>query len=88
MKLSNGFAVFWPSVGVFVFYAGAFFTLTLVLKTIELSIAYAIWAGAGTAIIAVVGIVAFGEGASPLKIVSLCLVVAGVVGLQLSSSQV
>ncbi len=85
MKLSNGFAVFWPSVGVFVFYAGAFATLTLVLKTIELSIAYAIWAGAGTAIIAVVGMAAFGESVTALKIVSLVLVVAGVIGLQMSA---
>lgn len=86
MKLSNGFTVLWPSIGVFAFYAGAFATLTLVIRTIELSVAYAIWAGAGTAIIAVIGIVGFGENASPMKIASLVMVVVGVVGLQLSSS--
>ncbi|MEM7775170.1 MAG: multidrug efflux SMR transporter [Pseudomonadota bacterium] len=85
MKLSNGFAAFWPSVGVFVFYAAAFATLTIVLKTIELSIAYAIWAGAGTALIAAIGILAFGESTSSLKLASLALVVLGVIGLNLAS---
>ena len=50
MKLSNGFSVFWPSVGVFVCYSAALAGLTITLKYIELSIAYAIWAGAGTAL--------------------------------------
>ena len=85
MKLSNGFSVFWPSVGVFVCYSAALAGLTITLKYIELSIAYAIWAGAGTALIAIIGIVYFREPVSALKIVSLILVVAGVVGLQLSS---
>ena len=85
MKLSNGFTEFWPSVGVFVCYSAALAGLTITLKYIELSIAYAIWAGAGTALIAMIGIAYFREPVSVLKIVSLVLVVAGVVGLQLSS---
>jgi small multidrug resistance pump len=85
MKLANGFTAFWPSVGVFVCYAGALVGLTLVLRSIDLSIAYAIWAGAGTALIAAIGIVLFREPATTLKIVSLAFVVVGVVGLQLSS---
>ena len=87
MKLSNGFTVFWPSVGVFVFYALALAGLTLTLKYIELSIAYAVWAGVGTALIAIIGIYFFREPVSALKIISLVLVIAGVVGLQISSSQ-
>jgi small multidrug resistance pump len=86
MKLANGFTVFWPSVGVFVCYSAALAGLTMTLKYIELSIAYAIWAGAGTALIAVIGIVYFKEPVSAMKVISLLLVVIGVVGLQLSSS--
>ena len=86
MKLSDGFTVFWPSLGVFVFYSAALAGLTVTLKFIELSIAYAIWAGAGTALVAMIGIVWFREPVTALKIVSLVLVVGGVVGLQLSSS--
>ena len=85
MKLSNGFSVFWPSVGVFVCYSAALAGLTITLKYIELSIAYAIWAGVGTALIAIIGILCFREPVSAMKVVSLILVVAGVVGLQLSS---
>ena len=85
MKLSNGFSVFWPSVGVFVCYSAALAGLTITLKYIELSIAYAIWAGAGTALIAIIGILCFREPVSAMKVVSLILVVAGVVGLQLLS---
>lgn len=85
MKLANGFTVFWPSVGVFVFYSAALAGLTISLKYIDLSIAYAIWAGAGTALIALIGIVYFREPVTALKMISLFFVIAGVVGLQLSA---
>ncbi len=88
MKLANGFTEFWPSVGVFVFYSAALAGLTIVLKYIDLSIAYAIWAGAGTALVAVIGIVIFRESVTALKLVSLLFVIVGVVGLQLSSGQI
>lgn len=85
MKLANGFTQFWPSVGVFVCYAAALAGLTITLKYIELSIAYAIWAGAGTALVALIGMVYFREPVTALKIISLAFVIVGVVGLQLSS---
>lgn len=85
MKLSAGFANFWPSLGVFVFYPLALAGLTLVLKTIELSVAYAIWSGAGTALTAVIGIWLFGESLSVAKVFCLVLIIAGVVGLQMSA---
>ena len=85
MKLANGFTELWPSIGVFVCYGLAITGLTIVLRYIELSIAYAIWSGTGTALIAVIGIYFFGESLTTLKVVSLMLVIAGVVGLQLSA---
>ena len=88
MKLANGFTVFWPSVGVFVCYSAALAGLTLTLKYIELSIAYAIWAGAGTALIAMIGMIYFREPVTAMKLVSLGFVIVGVVGLQLSSGEV
>lgn len=85
MKLSAGFANLWPSVGVFVFYGMALAGLTIVLKTIELSVAYAIWSGAGTALTAIVGIWLFGETLSVAKVFCLGLIIVGVVGLQLTA---
>jgi small multidrug resistance pump len=86
MKLSQGLTVLWPSIGVFVCYSISIAGVTMVLKHIELSIAYAIWSGAGTALTAMIGIGWFREPVSALKIASLVLVVVGVIGLQLSSS--
>ncbi len=84
MKLSDGFTRLVPSVALFVCYGFAFVALTFVLRYMEVSIAYAVWAGLGTALIAVIGIVFFGESVTALKLVSLLLVIAGVVGLNLS----
>jgi small multidrug resistance pump len=84
MKLSQGFSKLIPSVLIFVFYALSFFLFTMSLKRIDVSIAYAIWAGLGTALIAVIGIIGFKEPVNALKIVSLLVIVAGVIGLNLS----
>ena len=84
MKLSQGFSKLLPSILIFVFYALSFFFLTLALKGIDVSISYAIWAGFGTAFITVIGIFWFKELVNALKTVSLIVVVAGVIGLNLS----
>ncbi|MBM4273078.1 MAG: multidrug efflux SMR transporter [Deltaproteobacteria bacterium] len=84
MKMSQGFTRLMPSVWIFVFYGFSFTFLTLVLKKLEVSIVYAIWSGLGTALIAAIGIGYFGESVNALKLVSLGLVIAGVVGLNLS----
>ncbi|MCL7411708.1 MAG: multidrug efflux SMR transporter [Methanosarcinaceae archaeon] len=85
MKLSESFTKTLPSILMVVFYVLSFGLLTLALKKIDVSIAYAIWAGMGTVFIATVGILWFKEPVSVLKIISLGLVIIGVVGLHLSS---
>jgi small multidrug resistance pump len=85
MKVSNGFENLAPSIGAFVCYALALAGLTFALKSIELSTAYAIWSGGGTALTALVGILWYKESATALKLVCLGLVFVGVVGLQLAS---
>lgn len=84
MKLSEGFTKTVPSVLVAVFYIACFSLLTLALKKMELSTAYAIWAGVGTALVAGAGVVFFHEPLSAMKIGSIALIILGVVGLQLS----
>jgi small multidrug resistance pump len=84
MKLSLGFTRFWPSVLLFVFYSLSFAAVTLAIKQIEVSVAYAIWSGVGTALIATIGILWFKEAVSTLKLVSLALIVIGIIGLRLS----
>lgn len=84
MKLSEGFARPVPSVLVFVFYGASIAVLTLVLRYLDVSVAYAVWAGLGTALISAVGILAFGEPLTALKALALGLIVAGVAVLNLA----
>jgi small multidrug resistance pump len=84
LKLSEGFARIGPSVAVVACYAASFALLSFALRAIQLSIAYALWSGVGTAIVAAIGIVWFGEPAGAWKLLSLALIVVGVVGLHLS----
>lgn len=86
MKLSEGFTKTLPSILMVVFYALSLGLLTLALKKIDVSIAYAIWAGMGTLLIATIGILWFKEPVNALKIISLGLVIIGVIGLNLSNS--
>ncbi|HEX8516629.1 MAG TPA: multidrug efflux SMR transporter [Bacteroidia bacterium] len=83
MKYAEGFTKLWPSVLVFVFYALSLALLVLVLEGYEVSIAYAIWAGAGTALIAAIGIMFFNEPVTAAKVISILLIIAGIVGLEL-----
>jgi small multidrug resistance pump len=85
MKMSQGFTKLTPSVLLFIFYAFSFGAVTLAIKSIEVSVAYAIWSGLGTALIAGVGILWFKESLTLWKIASLALIILGIVGLKLSS---
>lgn len=86
MKLSEGFTRTVPSILMFVFYILSLICLTYALKKIDVGAAYAIWAGAGTALIAVIGIYFFREPATLLKIGSIALIIVGVAGLHLSGA--
>jgi len=83
MKLSDGFTKLWPSIFHFTFCAAFFVGLTFAMKKIEISVAYAVWSGVGTALI---GILYFKEAATMLKFASISLIVTSVVGLKFSSS--
>jgi small multidrug resistance pump len=81
MKLSDGLQRAAPTLLMFVLYAGAFALNTFVVRTLELSVTYAVWSGVGTALTALIGIVYFREPATAVKLASLGLIVIGVIGL-------
>lgn len=83
MKLADGFTKLIPSVFVFVFYGACLLFLTLVFKKLEIGTTYAIWAGVGTALTAVIGFVWFKEPVSLIKISSILLIILGILGLEL-----
>ena len=67
-------------------YAASIWLLSVVVRTLPVSIAYALWAGIGTALVAVVGTVVLGESMTTLKAVSLGMIVVGVIGLNLAGA--
>ena len=81
LKASDGFSRPVPSAITVVGYLISFWLLALVLKELSVGTTYAIWSAVGTAAVAVIGIAAYGESASVLKIASLGLIVLGVIGL-------
>ena len=86
MKLSESLTRLVPSILMFALYGLSLALLTLALRGIPVGVAYAVWAGLGTAIIAVVAMVAFHEPLTTAKIVCLGLIILGVVGLNLQGA--
>jgi quaternary ammonium compound-resistance protein SugE len=84
LKQSAGFTKLWPTIGFAVCALISFGLLTIALHGLEVGAAYAVWTGIGAAGTAVVGMAALGETVSVIKLVSIALVLAGVVGLNLS----
>ncbi len=84
MKLSAGFTQLLPSVSMVIFYGMSLTSLTMAIKKIDISVAYAIWSGLGTALLTTIGILWFKEPATALKIISIGLVIIGVIGLNMS----
>lgn len=78
LKVSAGFSKPLPSVGTVLGYVLSFYLLSLVLKSVPLSTAYAIWSAAGTITIALIGAVWFSERLTPLQIAGILLTAAGV----------
>lgn len=86
LKMSDGFTKLVPAVVTTVGYGVAFYLLSLSLRRMELGVVYAIWSGLGTAATALVGYWLFSESLSPVKLVSIGLIVVGVMGLYLGDS--
>jgi multidrug transporter EmrE-like cation transporter len=86
LRFSDGFTKPGPIAIVIAGYGISFWFLALVLREMSVGATYAIWSAAGTALIATLGMFAFGEPATALKLASLALIIVGVVGLNLAGS--
>ena len=79
LKFSEGFTKLVPSIITVVGYCLAFYLLSLSLKSINIGFAYAVWAGVGIVLIALIGVIFLGEKADAIGFFGIGLIVAGVV---------
>ena len=84
LKFTEGFTRVFPSTVVVLGYGLSFVFLALTLKTLDIGVTYAVWAGIGTAAIALIGMIALGEPVSVLRLGCIALIIAGVIGLNLA----
>ena len=85
LKYTEGFTRLWPSVGTGVSLVMSMAMLGWALKTLPLGTAYAVWTGIGAVGTALFGILVLKEPATAARLVCLCLIVAGILGLKLFS---
>jgi small multidrug resistance pump len=86
LRFTDGFTRPAPSTLVIATYAVSLWLTALALRELEISLAYSVWAGVGTAAVAVIGMAVLGESVNALKVASIALVIGGVVGLNLSGA--
>ncbi len=84
LKYTNGFTRLWPSVGTLGAMVISLLLLGVAMKSLPMSTAYAVWVGVGAVGTAIFGIAMLGDPATPLRVASLALIVAGVIGLKLA----
>ena len=84
LKYTEGFTRLWPSVGTIAAMIVSLALLGIAMKSLPMSTAYAVWVGVGAVGTAAIGIAMLGDAATPLRLLSIGLIMAGIVGLKLS----
>ncbi|MBI5127994.1 MAG: multidrug efflux SMR transporter [Rhodopseudomonas palustris] len=85
LKHSDGFTKFWPAFGTLVAILASFGLMSIALKSLPFGTAYAVWTGIGAAGSIVVGMAVYGEPANAVRVLCLSMIVAGMIGLKLST---
>lgn len=85
LKYTHGFTRLWPSVGTVAAMALSVMLLGLAMRTLPVGTAYAVWTGIGAVGTVILGIVLFGDPANAARLVCVALIVAGILGLKLTS---
>ena len=86
LKYTEGFTRLWPTVGTVLSTIISVGLLGVAMKSLPVGTAYAVWVGVGAVGTAILGIVLLGESASPMRLLSLGLIVAGIIGLKLAAN--
>ena len=86
LKYTEGFTRLWPTVGTAAALIISMVLLALALRTLPIGTAYAVWTGIGAVGTAVAGVILFDEPADAARVACIALIVAGIVGLKLTST--
>ena len=86
LKYTEGFSKLWPTLFTVVGMVASFYFLAQALKVIPVGTGYAIWTGIGAAGTAILGIFLFDESATPARLTCITVIVAGIIGLKVTSS--
>lgn len=86
LKYTDGFSRFWPTAGTVLAMVMSVWLLSVAMKSLPVGTAYAVWVGIGAVGTAIAGIILFGESANIGRILSLILIIAGIVGLKLTTT--
>jgi quaternary ammonium compound-resistance protein SugE len=87
LKYTEGWTRLWPSVITGLLMIASFYFLSLAVKTLPIGTAYAVWTGIGTVGAAVLGMILFDEPRDAIRVACIFLIIAGIAGLKLTSSQ-
>lgn len=85
LKYTEGFTRFWPTLGTVLAMMASLGLLGIAMKSLPLGTAYSVWVGVGAIGTVLLGIVLLGEPASAARLISVTLIVAGIVGLKLTT---
>ena len=85
LKYTEGFTRLWPSVGTAVSLVASVALLGWAMRSLPLGTAYAVWTGIGTVGTVVLGVVLFDESVTLIRMASISLIVAGIVGLKIAT---
>ena len=86
LKYTEGFTRLWPTVGTVLAMVISLGLLGIAMKSLPVGTAYAVWVGVGAVGTALLGIVLFGDPANAGRLLSLGLILAGIVGLKLTTA--
>lgn len=86
LKYTDGFTRLWPSIGTAVAMLISVVLLGLAMRTLPVGTAYAVWTGIGAVGTVILGIVLFGDPATPARLLCVALIVCGILGLKLTST--
>lgn len=86
LKYTHGFTRLTPSIVTIVAMIASFVLLANTMKTLPVGTAYAVWTGIGAVGASITGIILLGESVNLFRIISLCLIIIGIIGLKVSSA--